>query len=205
MWNILFEAYFFSPVYNVETDPDQAGLLGFDFPFMASPGYIELSARTGGDYGLDATLKGIEQIIPPEGAELTLWGVPAEPSHNAFRAPLGAEGGTIRKPEPESEVPGSPARLFPSPAVRALPSWITRPTAANQSALRSKFSPGMVESVKKTGFTPRQPVATNSASTPASAPSQPPLRPTQPQASKWISVFPKRRALKPPRPQRSVR
>ncbi len=52
------EAPFFSPIYNAEPNPDQAGLLEFEFPFTASPAFIELSARTGGDYGLGRNASG---------------------------------------------------------------------------------------------------------------------------------------------------
>ena len=104
-WTGLFNAYFFSPVYNVETDPDQAGLLGFTSPFTDTPLFIELSARTGGDYGLDTTIRGIEQVSPIEAVELTLWGVPASPSHDAYRVPYGVAtaGCDTYAPQPEHE------------------------------------------------------------------------------------------------------
>ena len=38
IWNILFESYFFSPVFNVEPDPDQAGLLSFRIPLYPFAG-----------------------------------------------------------------------------------------------------------------------------------------------------------------------
>ena len=134
IWNILFEAYFFSPVFNVEPDPDQAGLLGFEFPFTNSPGYVELSARTGGDYGLDATLKGIEQIIQPEGAELTLWGVPADPSHNAYRLPLGATCSDTYEPQPESEVSRPPCSGAGSVSTSPRVPFLDNPTACGEPA-----------------------------------------------------------------------
>ncbi len=136
IWNILFESYFYSPVFNVEPDPDQAGLLSFEFPFTHSPGYIELSARTGSDYGLDATLKGIEQIVQPEGAELTLWGVPADSSHTNWRQPLGAECGNTYSPQPESEVTGPPCAggaVSTSPRVP----FLDNPTACGETVSSS--------------------------------------------------------------------
>ncbi len=89
IWTDFLDGDFFSPLYNIEPDPDQAGLFGFEFPFTDSPAFLELSARTGGDYGLDATLPNVPQTVPPEGSIVTLWGVPAEPSHDAYRVAFG--------------------------------------------------------------------------------------------------------------------
>ncbi len=110
----VIEDFGFSPVFNVEPDPDQAGLLGFEAPFSNTPALIELSSRTGGDYGLDATFKGIEQIIPPEASILTLWGVPAESSNDPWRAPLGFEAGRCLSYNPEPFQMGG--RCFPPTA-----------------------------------------------------------------------------------------
>ena len=74
-----------TPLYNLETHPGQAGLLGFFLPLSSTPAYIVLSARTGGDFGLTATVKGIEHLIPADGFVLDLWGVPAESSHDSER------------------------------------------------------------------------------------------------------------------------
>ena len=41
------------PVYNLEPHPGQAGLLGFYLPLVNTPAFIVLSARTGGDFGLN--------------------------------------------------------------------------------------------------------------------------------------------------------
>jgi hypothetical protein len=68
-------SYYEIPTFNVEPNPDQAAVLGLMVPLAESPAYIVLSARTGGDYGLDAKIR--------------LWGVPADPVHDAERAPIG--------------------------------------------------------------------------------------------------------------------
>ena len=129
LWNVLYEAFFFSPIYNVEPDSDQAGLLGFEFPFTNSSAFIELSSRTGSDYGLNATVKGISQIVPPEGAQLTLWGVPAEPSHNPFRLQFEAHCSDTYAPEVEAE--GSSAPCTGTGAVSTAPRvpFLDNPTA----------------------------------------------------------------------------
>ena len=84
------------PVFNVEPDPHQAALLGFWLPIAAVPAFIVLKARTGGDFGLDAELSGIEHIIAPESFELDLWGVPADPIHDSERSPPGSSGAELK-------------------------------------------------------------------------------------------------------------
>ena len=86
---------------------EQAGLLGFYIPFTNTPAFIVLSARTNSDYGLDATLAGLEHAIPPEGVRLALWGVPDSASHNAERAPFNSQGkdqtcGNYYPPSPDT-------------------------------------------------------------------------------------------------------
>jgi hypothetical protein len=75
------------PVYNAIPRPNQAGLLlvkivpGFlDIPFQST-----LEARTGTDYGLDAKADVITRQAAISGFQITLWGVPADPSHDALR------------------------------------------------------------------------------------------------------------------------
>ncbi len=91
-WNdlVVYEGFDFEvPVFNLEASSSQAGVLGFFLPYLEAPAYVELHARTGSDYGLDATLHNIEQFVAPELITLKLWGVPADPSHNVERAPFG--------------------------------------------------------------------------------------------------------------------
>ena len=59
--------------------PDQAGLLGFKAIIFAYPTYTVLSARTNGDYGLDARVTGISQLFTLRSFNQWLWGVPADP------------------------------------------------------------------------------------------------------------------------------
>ena len=50
-------------IYNMETSPDQPGLLAYRAPLLNEPIFILVSPRTGGDYGLDLTTFGIEHRI----------------------------------------------------------------------------------------------------------------------------------------------
>ncbi len=78
---------FVAAVYNVAPPPDDAGLLAFKLYVFNTPQFIVLSARTGGDYGLDATSVSIYHAssVSLRSYTLDLWGVPADPIHNALR------------------------------------------------------------------------------------------------------------------------
>jgi hypothetical protein len=74
----------FTAIYNMQTRPDQAGLLGFQAPFFGFPIFLELSARTDGDYGLDVDTSPMTRLGSPE-FKTILWGVPASPEHTPYR------------------------------------------------------------------------------------------------------------------------
>jgi hypothetical protein len=74
----------FFPLYNMETNPDQAGLLGFTTPLIAAPVFLELTSRTDGDYGLD-TVSTPQIKLGINSLETNLWGVPSDPKHNKHR------------------------------------------------------------------------------------------------------------------------
>ncbi len=79
------------PLYNMETHPDQAGLLALVLPLINAPAFIDLSGRTESDYGLDSTSAPIIHLFPAINAlGFTIWGVPAAPSHDLrrFHTPL---------------------------------------------------------------------------------------------------------------------
>jgi hypothetical protein len=59
----------------------------FGFYFANSPNYIDTRVRSGSDYGLTATLRDASTLLPFSGSAFTLWGVPADPSHDALRNP----------------------------------------------------------------------------------------------------------------------
>jgi hypothetical protein len=72
------------PVYNIETP----GGVPAEFGYYAAgvlPILIDASVRTGSDYGITASVSDIPQVEPVIAATVTIWGVPAEASHNAVR------------------------------------------------------------------------------------------------------------------------
>jgi hypothetical protein len=79
------ETYRFSkgPVYNMV--PSDGGTAELAFPVFIDSQPVIVKVRTDGDYGLNATTRGITEYIPFQGLTLTLWGVPADPRHDSER------------------------------------------------------------------------------------------------------------------------
>jgi hypothetical protein len=74
-----------NPTTNLIPPPTAAGLTGFKIPIFNAPVYTYLTARTGSDYGLRASVIGTERIFPVPHFIQNLWGVPADPIHDAQR------------------------------------------------------------------------------------------------------------------------
>ena len=101
------------PIYNVEPHPGQPGLLAFPLPILNAPGFIDLHARTGSDYGLDATTVQIFHFLPISNLDVHIWGVPASPAHDYNRQPSPQTGcfATYTEPCPgaaKSNAPETP-------------------------------------------------------------------------------------------------
>jgi hypothetical protein len=77
--------FIIAPVYNMVPPPGTAGLLEFPESLLGSPQYIELKARTGGDFGLTSITTGLERLAPVAEILQYLWGVPASPFHDIYR------------------------------------------------------------------------------------------------------------------------
>jgi hypothetical protein len=71
------------PVFNMV--PPRGVTAQFGANVLLVDAFIDISVRTGGDYGLTAGLVNIPTILPLTGSSLTLWGVPADPAHDADR------------------------------------------------------------------------------------------------------------------------
>lgn len=75
----------YSAIYNLETKPGQAGLIAFKVAAGGTTAFIELSARTNSDYGLDSISTTIWHFYALGEIKVTLWGIPADASHDAQR------------------------------------------------------------------------------------------------------------------------
>src|ERR1700730_12093622 len=78
------------PVYNLEPPADVPAQFGFAFQYRV--GFINAGIRNGEGNGLKVVLKNIAQLHILRTA-LTLWGVPADPSHDIERGSRALEGG----------------------------------------------------------------------------------------------------------------
>ena len=72
------------PVFNVNPGPDKPATFGFSVLFPNVQ--IGFSARTATDGGLDTVINGINEGARIDAQTLTLWGNPADPSHDGMRA-----------------------------------------------------------------------------------------------------------------------
>ena len=81
-----------APIFNITPAADQTALFAFIAPTVNIPIEIPVSVRTATDYGLRFTVQEITQLIPLAGANLTIWGFPADATHSAQRFPKGSPG-----------------------------------------------------------------------------------------------------------------
>jgi hypothetical protein len=81
----------FNPVYNMEAPPGVAAEFGFVVKKQV-PVLLDVSVRTGGDYGVTVNVRNISAAAAIEGSKVTLWGVPAAPSHDPIRGQASPEG-----------------------------------------------------------------------------------------------------------------
>jgi hypothetical protein len=95
------------PVYNMQPPLGTPAQFGFNvFGVLI---FVNAKVRDNGDYGITADLSGISEGLDLGGSSLTLWGVPADPAHNAQRVgPKGELGASSTAP---------PVALMSSPTV----------------------------------------------------------------------------------------
>jgi hypothetical protein len=72
-----------SPLYNLEPSPGKAAKLGF--VAQSEPVTIDVGASESPPYNLVASSRNVSQVVEVTGAEVTIWGVPADPSHDKER------------------------------------------------------------------------------------------------------------------------
>ena len=79
------------PLYNLVPGPGLAARFGFNVA-SETYGFLDAQVRTGGDYGITEELQDITAALGVTGASVTIWGDPADASHDALRqgdAPTG--------------------------------------------------------------------------------------------------------------------
>ncbi len=74
---------FSSPIFNLV--PDVGEPARFGFTTFTIPVYLDTSVRSGGDYGVTVTVSNIPQQAGFDRSQVSFWGVPGDPSHDAVR------------------------------------------------------------------------------------------------------------------------
>jgi hypothetical protein len=82
--------YHFAPLFNMIAGDDQLALLGTLAPLAGTPIFIEVTARTEGDYGLEFKTFGIPSVFAVTHISTIFWGVPGDPVHDPLRFPFKA-------------------------------------------------------------------------------------------------------------------
>jgi hypothetical protein len=85
------------PVYNLVPPKGVAAEFGFVAANLV-PVLLTTSVRTGSDYGLTTTVSNVNQSALVIASKVTIWGVPANPQHNAIRGKCQREIGGSNRP-----------------------------------------------------------------------------------------------------------
>ena len=111
-------------VYNLEPPP---GVIAeFGFTIADNPVFLDVSVRTGGDYGITVNASHISEALELRGSTVRIWGVPSEARHDRVRGKCLTESQILEEtylediargivprversacPEPELEAPGA--------------------------------------------------------------------------------------------------
>ena len=88
-----------SAVFNLQPAPGEAAKLGF--AYFRVPVVIDVTVNPNPPYNIQSRVDSISQVVFVYGSELTLWGNPASPAHDALRGHCVDEGGSCPVNVPE--------------------------------------------------------------------------------------------------------
>jgi hypothetical protein len=127
------------PVFNMVPPPGAPARFGFNA--LGSVVTLDAGVRTGGDYGLTVRARNVPEGIALVGTTMTLWGVPASPSHDPLRGCPGKDPPVFGGPICGS---GKPLQAF-----LRNPTSCTAPGAGLPftASIDSWFHPGVFEDV----------------------------------------------------------
>ncbi|HXB66190.1 MAG TPA: hypothetical protein VNV42_15070 [Solirubrobacteraceae bacterium] len=118
------------PLTNLAPAPGHAAQFG---AMGIAPAVVNAQLRSTGEYALTVEQHNLAQVLPITGVSVTIWGVPADPSHNPFRGEcLEEETGTSK---------GSCSTGAPVEPLLTMPSSCAEPLTANV-AVDSWEAPG---------------------------------------------------------------
>jgi hypothetical protein len=81
-----------APLYNLIPPRGMPAQFGFE-PALGVPVYIDTKLRSDGDYGITAFLHNVTEAQRVTAARVTIWGTPADPSHDRLRGHCLEAGG----------------------------------------------------------------------------------------------------------------
>jgi hypothetical protein len=100
------------PVFNMVTPPNVPARFGFNFGRVVIT--MDGAVRSDSDYGLSVNARNVSEGIPLLGADLTLWGTPASPAHDAERACPGQTNPASGGPACTTDMPVKPFLRLPT-------------------------------------------------------------------------------------------
>jgi len=100
------------PVFNMVPPPNVPARLGFNFARVIVT--LDAAVRSGSDYGLSVNARNISEGIPVLGTDLTLWGTPTSPAHDAERSCPGQRGPASGGPACTTDLPVKPFLRLPT-------------------------------------------------------------------------------------------
>lgn len=114
------------PVFNLEPQEGEPARMGFDI--QGVPVVMKTAVVAGGNYAVEVTVEDASQAVQLLSSEVTLWGTPADPSHDGARGweCLG-DGTWVEKLEVPHPCPGA----MPQPAT----AFLTLPTSCGGEPL----------------------------------------------------------------------
>ncbi len=103
--------YYYVSIYNVEPGPGEAAVLGINV--LGVRVVTAITVKSGGDYNIVASSINTSQALKVIGTQLTVWGVPSDPSHDALRGQCLAVPAGVSIGECPSSAPDRPFLTLP--------------------------------------------------------------------------------------------
>ena len=141
-----------APIYYVQPQEEEETVrFAFIVPALQIPISTPVSVRTASDYGLRFSVSGLTQLIPLAGAKLTVWGFPADGSHNGDRFGKGSPGDPAGCPGVEdTSCEGSHSAGYAESPDDQQPDRLHRRSAAGDDQRRDLPGPGQPRPKPKT-------------------------------------------------------
>jgi hypothetical protein len=146
------------PIYNVETTGDDA-VARLGFYVIGVPAFIEAHVRSEdpGDYGVTAEVVGISSLQSLATVTTTLWGVPADHSHDTQRLAIDPNTGQYETTSPPRSSGRSPAPFMVNPTTCGKPLQVSFEADSYEEpgVFRRVTAPlGEIDECGKIGFEP---------------------------------------------------